>query len=165
MKAVWEGISIILVAVLLIAIIAGTDYLKDKKYIELSSNIKEESVPVIRGKLGATQTISVWDIVVGDVVLLETGASVPADCLLIAAKDLQVDEPAKVGADGVLEQARDVHKSKDEPILLAGSIIKTGHCKAIVCCVGENSTRGIKEPKLDTDSNTALQTKLNNLEK
>lgn len=53
-KAVWEGISIVLVAILLIAIIACTDYLKDKKYIELSANIKEETVPVIRGKLGAT---------------------------------------------------------------------------------------------------------------
>jgi len=51
---VWEGVSIILVAVLLIAIIAATDFLKDQKYIELSKNIKEENVPVIRGKLGAT---------------------------------------------------------------------------------------------------------------
>lgn len=33
-------------------------------------DIKEEKVPVIRGKLGATQSISVWDIVVGDVVIL-----------------------------------------------------------------------------------------------
>lgn len=52
-----------------------------------------------------------------------------------------------------------------EPCLLAGSIIKRGMCKAIVCCVGESSSRGIKEPKLDTDKNTALQTKLDNLEK
>merc|ERR1719440_1822059 len=89
-KEVGEGISIILVAILLIAIIAVTDYIKDKKYIELSCNIKEETVPVIRGKLGATQSISVWDVVVGDVVLLETGASVPADCLIIDAQDLQV---------------------------------------------------------------------------
>lgn len=52
-----------------------------------------------------------------------------------------------------------------DPCLLAGSIIKRGQCKAIVCCVGENSTRGIKEGKLDTDKDTALQTKLDNLEK
>jgi len=52
-----------------------------------------------------------------------------------------------------------------EPCLLAGSIIKRGQCKAIVCCVGENSSRGIKETKLDTDKDTALQTKLDNLEK
>ena len=88
LKEVGEGISIILVAILLIAIIAITDYIKDRKYIELSANIKEETVPVIRGKLGATQSISVWDVVVGDVVLLETGTSVPADCLVIEAQDL-----------------------------------------------------------------------------
>ena len=52
-----------------------------------------------------------------------------------------------------------------EPCLLAGSIIKRGQCKAIVCCVGENSSRGIKEGKLDTEKDTALQTKLENLEK
>lgn len=74
-----------MVAIFLIAIIAVTDYLKDQKYIELSKNIKEENVPVIRGKLGATQSISVWDVVVGDVVLLQTGASVPADALIIEA--------------------------------------------------------------------------------
>jgi Ca2+-transporting ATPase len=80
-----EGLSIIIVAIFLVAIVAITDYIKDSKYIELSNNIKEENIPVIRGKLGATQSISVWDVVVGDVVLLETGSSVPADCLIIEA--------------------------------------------------------------------------------
>lgn len=165
-QGVWEGISIVIVAILLVTIIAMTDYLKDKKFIELSANIKEESVPVIRGKLGATQSISVWDVVVGDVVLLETGASVPADCLIIESQDLVVDEPIKhETAEGNLEQTRDVNKSHMDPCLLAGSIIKKGQCKAIVCCVGENSTRGIQESKLDTDKDTALQTKLDNLEK
>ena len=88
-----------------------TDYIKDKKYIELSKNIKEEQIPVIRGKLGATQSISVWDVVVGDVIQLETGSSVPADCLIIEAQDLQVDEPVRNdSAEGNLEQTRDVHK-------------------------------------------------------
>jgi len=87
-REVWEGISIILVALFLIMLIAVADYIKDNKFIELSSNIKEENVPVIRGKLGATQSISIWDVVVGDVVLLETGASVPADCLIIDAQDM-----------------------------------------------------------------------------
>lgn len=92
-KAVWEGVSIIVVAVALVFLISVTDYIKDSKYIELSNNIKEENVPVVRGKLGATQSISIWDVVVGDVVLLETGASVPADSLIIEAEDLQIDEP------------------------------------------------------------------------
>jgi len=93
MKDAWEGLSIIIVSVFLITIISGTDYLKDSKYIQLSRDIKEEKVPVIRGKLGATRSISVWNVVVGDVVILDTGSSVPADCLLFEAQDLQVDEP------------------------------------------------------------------------
>jgi magnesium-transporting ATPase (P-type) len=56
-------------------------------------------------------------------------------------------------------------KSHMNPALLAGSLIKRGQCKAIVCCVGKDSTRGIKEDKLDTDKDTVLQTKLKNLEK
>ena len=124
-------------------------------------DIKEEKVPVIRGKLGATQSISVWDIVVGDVIILQTGASVPADSLLIEAQDLVVDEPIySKQENGMLEETRDVIKNQVEPCLLAGSIIKRGHCKAVVCCVGANSTRGIKENKLDTEKDTALQTKL-----
>jgi Ca2+-transporting ATPase len=54
--------------------------------------IKEETVAVIRGKQGATSSISVWDLVVGDVILLETGSRIPADCLVIESSDLVVDE-------------------------------------------------------------------------
>jgi len=46
--------------------------------------------------------------------------------------------------------------SVDEPILYAGSLISKGQCKAVVCCVGKHSTRGINEPKLETDENTPL---------
>ena len=92
-KAVWEGISIIIVSLVLIILTAAADYVKDKNYIQLSNNVKNEKVAVIRGKLGATDTISVWDVVVGDVILLETGATVPADCLVIEVQDLQIDEP------------------------------------------------------------------------
>ena len=33
-----------------------------------------------------------WNLVVGDVILLEGGARVPADCLVIESDDLEVDE-------------------------------------------------------------------------
>lgn len=56
----------------------------------MQSLIKDESIPVIRGKQGSSQSVSVWNLVVGDVILLETGARVPADCLLIEGADLRV---------------------------------------------------------------------------
>lgn len=60
-------------SLVLIAITSVSDYYKDKGFIELSNTVKEEKIPVIRGKLGASQSVSVWDIVVGDVILLNTG--------------------------------------------------------------------------------------------
>lgn len=93
-KTVWEGISIIIVEIFLVALISATDYLKDEKFIQLSQEVKEDSVPVIRGNVGASRTISVWDVVAGDIIILETGSAVPADCLIVEDSDLQVDEPA-----------------------------------------------------------------------
>ena len=50
----------------------------------------EENVTVIRGKYGATLTVSVWEIVVGDVLILNVGQRVPADCIIIKSSDLEV---------------------------------------------------------------------------
>jgi len=48
-----EGISIIIAAAFLILIGAITDLMKDRQFVNLQSLIKEESVPVIRGKFGS----------------------------------------------------------------------------------------------------------------
>lgn len=61
-------------------------------------------------------------------------------------------------------EQKENNKNEKDPCLLAGSIIKRGQCRAVICCVGEASSRGIVDKKLDTDKDTALQTKLKNLE-
>jgi P-type Ca2+ transporter type 2C len=83
-----EGASIITAVILIIGIVSWADWFKDRRFVSLQESMQEMDVPVIRGKFGATQTISVWDIVVGDVILLEAGARVPADCLVIESADL-----------------------------------------------------------------------------
>ena len=57
--------------------------MKDKQFVRLQSIIKDEDMPVIRGKYGATQSVNIYKLVVGDIILLEAGARVPADCVLI----------------------------------------------------------------------------------
>lgn len=54
-------------------------------------------------------------------------------------------------------------KMNPDPFLLSQSILVTGSGKALVCCVGANSRRGILDEKLDTTSKTPLQIKLDNL--
>jgi len=94
-----EGFSIVLAALVIISITSIADWIKDKRFVQLQSLIKEEKVTVIRGKAGATSSISIWDLVVGDVIQLETGSRVPADCLVIESSDLHVDETAEDNKD------------------------------------------------------------------
>jgi len=164
-----EGASTVGAAVLIIAVSSFADWVKDKRYVDLQSLIQEESVAVIRGKFGATQSVSVWELVVGDVVLLEAGARLPADCLVIESADLHARETLPANEDGE-ETTREGPKSavgadgaSADPFLYADSLLTTGKCKVVVCCVGSASTRGDKARSFDTDADTALQTKLKNL--
>lgn len=91
-KGLVEGISIIIAGVLMMLILTWSDLVKDKRFVSLQSLIKEESIPVLRGKFGATHSRSVWDLVVGDVVLLSAGDRIPADCLVLESSDFQVEE-------------------------------------------------------------------------
>ena len=54
-------------------------------------------------------------------------------------------------------------RSNDDLFLKAGSIITEGNGKALVCVVGETSTRGKYDKKLDLSSDTLLEKKLQNL--
>jgi P-type Ca2+ transporter type 2C len=87
-----EGISILAATMIIMTIGTFSDLFKDKKFVSLQSLIKEEIVAVVRGKFGATLSVSVWDVVVGDIIILQAGARVPADCLIVEAADLETEE-------------------------------------------------------------------------
>jgi Ca2+-transporting ATPase len=164
-ESLGEGIAIVFTTFVLILITAAADYVKDKKFIELQSIIKDEDIPVIRGKQSASQSVSIWSLVVGDVILLEQGSRVPTDCLLLESADLYVCTQIE---ETVGQQSTKEFKSVlqgGDPILLAGSKIVRGTGKALVCCVGENNSV-TKESieSMDLNSDTAMQKKLSNLE-
>jgi len=72
-------------------IMTYADLSKDKRFIDLQSIVKEGKLPVIRGKFGATHSRSIWEFIVGDVILLSSGDRIPADCLVLESSDLQVE--------------------------------------------------------------------------
>lgn len=78
-----EGVSIYFAIFLIVSIQSGNDWLKDKQFVRLQSTIKDENIAVIRGKYGATQSVNIYSLVVGDIVLLDTGSRIPADCVLV----------------------------------------------------------------------------------
>ena len=66
-----------------------------KRFDELTALSEEQPVKVVRN--GRVTTIARQDVVVGDVVLVETGDEVPADGRLTEAVGLEVDESALTG--------------------------------------------------------------------
>jgi magnesium-transporting ATPase (P-type) len=144
------------------------DWVKDKQFVRLQSSVKDENIAVIRGKHGATQSVDIYDLVAGDIILLETGSRIPADALLIEGTDITVDEKRySNGADAPVVRKTvatpDNLDSYPDPFLLSETLIASGSGKAVVCCVGEKSRRGVVSPKLDTTTKTPLQRKLENL--
>lgn len=52
----------------------------------------EDFIPTYRGGNGLTKTISDQELVVGDIIKLETGMRIPADCIILEGADLAADE-------------------------------------------------------------------------
>jgi len=161
-----QGFSIYIGIFLIVSISAINDYNKDKNFVKLNSEVKKDRIGVIRGKLGVTQTVSIYKLVVGDIVLLEPGCMVPADCVLVEGEDIICDE-SKYSDDK--DKTRKKVASEDnishypDPFLLSNSFVIQGNAKAVVCVVGDKSRRGSHEEKLDTDSKTPLQVRLERL--
>ncbi len=57
----------------------------------------EDWVPTYRGGRGDTVTLSVDDLVVGDIIKIESGMRVPADCILFEGTDVACDESGLTG--------------------------------------------------------------------
>ena len=90
-----ETIGIILAV--LFATTVGFYFERDaaRKFDVLTALDEEQPVKVLRD--GVVQQIARHDVVVGDVVIVETGDEIPADGTLFESIDLQVDESSLTG--------------------------------------------------------------------
>ncbi len=97
-----------------------------------------------QGKVGQ---ISAVDIVPGDIILLQEGDNVPADCRLLEAFSLRVNNSTVTGES--LPKARDALPSSEDAllysrnILLAGTSIVSGEGRAVVFATGIHTEFGI----------------------
>jgi magnesium-transporting ATPase (P-type) len=143
-----EGVSIFF-AIGLITVFATTcNYLKEKQFLKIFDQLKSEEINAIRGQYGLSQAVKVFDVVVGDVIMIEAGMRVPADCILISGSDVTVDEaPYLEDRECIVHKAPSImlsessnnHKENPDPFLLSKSLVMTGSGKAVVCCVGKNT--------------------------
>jgi cation-transporting ATPase I len=96
---------------------------------------------------GQSVTVTTDRLVPGDVVVLRAGQSVPADCRLLEAVDLEVDEAAITGeslpvgkhSEPVLPEVPVAHRSS---MLYQGSWVAAGEARAVVVAVGPDTETG-----------------------
>jgi len=146
---------------------------KSAKAFEAISKINEDiNVHVIRN--GNVESISQKDLVVGDIVLIETGDKLSADGRILESVVLNIDESPLTGESLPVEKnASAILESDITPLaerinmLYSGCFVTSGNGKMIVTSVGDSTEFGkiAKELSSTEKTTTPLQEKLASLGK
>src|SRR5262245_27407199 len=91
----FEGLAVMVAVILATGVAFVSEYKSDREFEALNAQKDALRVKVVRA--GAFHTLPMDDVVVGDVVVLETGDEIPADGRLLKATDLFVDQSLMTG--------------------------------------------------------------------
>lgn len=170
----YADVIIIMIVVLLNSVLGVYQESKAEKAIESLQEMTAATTKVIRD--GVLQDIKSEDIVIGDIIVLEAGDSVPADCRIIESASLKIEESALTGESVPVTKTENVIDplgSNDIPLgdrknmCYMGSSVVYGRGKAIVTATGQETEMGKIADALQSakDESTPLQKKLNQLSK
>ncbi|CAI9118360.1 OLC1v1019919C1 [Oldenlandia corymbosa var. corymbosa] len=154
----YDGGSIFVAVFLVIFVSAISNFRQSRQFEKLSKLSSNIPVEVVRN--GRRQQISIFEIVVGDVVCLKIGDQVPADGLFIHGHSLRIDESSMTGESDHVE----INHSRN-PFLISGTKVADGYGQMLVTSVGMNTTWGemMSSVSGDSDEKTPLQERLNKL--
>ncbi|XP_030926253.1 calcium-transporting ATPase 4, plasma membrane-type-like [Quercus lobata] len=154
-KGLYDGLGIILSIVLVVMVTAISDYKQSLEFKDLDSEKKKIFIQVTRD--GKRQKVSIYDLVVGDIVHLSIGDQVPADGIYISGYSLLIDESSLSG------ESEPVNVYEEKPFLLSGTKVQDGSGKMLVTTVGMRTEWGKLMETLNEggEDETPLQVKLN----
>ena len=133
-----------------------------KKFNMLTSLSEDQDVKVRRG--GRVMNIPRRNVVVGDVVLIETGDEVPADGTLLISSDLQIDESSLTGEQLTTKHANDNERGKGDEaypknMVLRSTMVMNGMGEYVVTAVGDSTEIG--HVARSSNEKTGVKTPLN----
>ncbi len=157
---------VISVAVILNVVIGFVQERKTQKTLESLKKTVVSYTTVRRD--GVYKNIETKNLVCGDIVVLDVGDKVPADCRIIEQQDLLVDESALTGESVAVEKTSDVLKNKNlivsqqQNMLFMGTVVVQGKVKAVVVETGVRTELGKIAQMLakNSESQTPLQKKM-----
>lgn len=170
----FADVIIIMAVVIINAVLGVVQESKAEKAIEALQQIAAATSKVIRD--GRQITIRSDELVPGDIVVLEAGDSIPADCRLIECASLKCEEAALTGESvPVLKTANSISPADNGEVPLGdrknmvymGSTAVYGRGKAVVVDTGMETEMGkiANALTLAKEEETPLQLKLNQLSK
>ena len=160
-KLEWiEGVAILVAVIIVVVAQSVNDWQKERQFVKLNHKVnnynisltiqkQERDVKVLRD--GAIDLISVYDLLVGDILLLDSGDIPPVDALLAVGQDVECDESSitgesrtvrKVPLDVAIEAGNLVDIKKRDPFILSGTKVLNGEGRCIVTAVGKHSLHG-----------------------
>ncbi len=170
----FADVIIIMTVVVINAVLGVVQESKAEKAIEALQQIAAATSKVIRD--GKQVTLHSDELVPGDIVVLEAGDAIPADCRLIECASLKCEEAALTGESvPVLKTAEvilpadngDVPLGDRKNMVYMGSTAVYGRAKAVVVATGMDTEMGKIADALTRakEEETPLQLKLNQLSK
>ena len=173
-----DGVSII-VAILVVVLVGSiTNYQKETKFHELNE-VQNEGTKYTIFRNGVPNQFTSDDLLVGDLIAVNYGDIMAADCLLVEGNGIKMDESALTGESDAMkkepyQRCMEIYNSLSEkekpktpsPLILSGTNCIEGSGKAIVLAVGDHSQKGIIRRTVDNaqeNSKTPLEEKLEDI--
>ncbi len=166
---------IILIVVLINAVLGVIQESKAEKAVEALQKMSAATTKTLRD--GKIVTVKSEDLVVGDVVLLDAGDAIPADCRIFECASMKIEEAALTGESVPVNKLVNalMGKKENEEIPLGdrknmaymGSTLVYGRGKAVVTATGMDTEMGkiANAISLAEEGKTPLEIKLEQLSK
>ncbi len=137
---------IIITIVILNAIMGVVQEAKAEKSIEALKEMTPPKAKVVRD--GITKEINAEELVPGDIIILEAGNYVPADCRLLESHNLKIEESSLTGETEAVLKNADMIAKKDVALgdmlnmVFMASIVVNGSGKAVITATGMRTNVG-----------------------
>lgn len=170
------GIADVVIILFVVVINSVLGVVQEGKAEEALAALQEMSAAqskVIRD--GRLETVASTELVVGDIILLEAGDSVPADCRILESASMKVEESALTGESvpvekhaetlSLAEGADDIPLGDRKNMCYSGSIVVYGRGRAVVVATGMDTEMGKIADAISQaeDGQTPLQIALDKL--
>ena len=160
-----EGCGIVIAIIIIVLVTVINDYAKEQKFQELMEQGDVAMADVMRG--GRRTEIDTEGLVVGDIVYVKTGDTIPADALVLESSGCTCSEAALTGEPDALPKEA-VHEGNigthPDPFMLQGSLCEKGSATAVIVAVGNNTMQGRAGLAMNiADEQTPLQKKLDRI--